>query len=324
MQRDRAFFGETSLAHVAKTDPVRFAFVIATVGPVGQHRGGVGRDVGQGQADSGKNQSGQGTGDLGPSTTIAHSFQVVKVDVREFVAEQRCPSILIGRKQAQHSQSESNGGLFTLIEGISIDSRRREQHQVGMHFATASLNDPTADGRYTLLMQWTSWQVPLLLGFLLLRSHWRSRVAPAAGLTLSILLLLSGIVLGTMIDGQTTLVTAHYHGTIGAVTLAFMGLTYGILPVLGHEMPPRPRIDLQLRFYGYGILLMMSGLAGAGLMGAPRKTAGNVGMEFGVETISRMVLGLGGTLATIGILMFLVLVLRQIWPRLPARVVRHG
>jgi hypothetical protein len=37
-----------------------------------------------------------------------------------------------------------------------------------------------------------------------------------------------------------------------------------------------------------------------------------------------MVLGLGGTLATIGILMFLVLVLRQIWPRLPARVVRHG
>jgi hypothetical protein len=179
-------------------------------------------------------------------------------------------------------------------------------------------------GAYTRLMQWTSWQVPLLLGFLLLRSHWCSRVAPAAGLTLSMLLLVSGIVLGTMIDGQTTLVTAHYHGTIGAVTLAFMGLTYGVLPVLGHDMPPRPRIDLQLRFYGYGILLMMSGLAGAGLMGAPRKTAGNVGMEFGVEAISRMVLGLGGTLATIGILMFLVLVLRQIWPRLPARVVRHG
>lgn len=177
---------------------------------------------------------------------------------------------------------------------------------------------------YTRLMQWTSWQLPLLLGFLLLRSHWRSRAVPAAGLTLSILLLVSGIVLGTMIDGQTTLVTAHYHGTIGAVTLAFMALTYGVLPVLGHAMPPQPRIDLQLRFYGYGILLMMSGLAGAGLMGAPRKTAGNVGMEFGVEAISRMVLGLGGTLATIGILMFLVLVLRQIWPRLPARVVGHG
>lgn len=177
---------------------------------------------------------------------------------------------------------------------------------------------------FTQLMQWTSWEVPLLLGGVLLVLHWRERVVPATGLSLSMLLLVSGIVLGAMIDGQTTLVTAHYHGTIGAVTLAFMGLTYGVLPVLGYAMPPRPRIDLQLRLYGYGILLMMSGLAGAGLMGAPRKMAGNVGVEFSVEALSRMVLGLGGSLATIGILMFLVLVLRHLWPAFSPRAVRHG
>lgn len=177
---------------------------------------------------------------------------------------------------------------------------------------------------FTRLMQWTSWEVPLFLGGLLLVRHWRRRTVPATGLALSLLLLVCGIVLGTIIDGQTTLVTAHYHGTIGAVTLAFMGLTYGVLPLLGHTMPPQSRIGLQLRLYGYGILMMMSGLAGAGLMGAPRKMAGNVGVEFSVETVARIFLGIGGSLATAGILMFLYLVLRQMWPGISLRVMRHG
>jgi cytochrome c oxidase subunit I len=177
---------------------------------------------------------------------------------------------------------------------------------------------------FSRLMQWTSWEVPLLLGGILLFLHWRTRARPAAGFSLSLLLLACGIGLGAIIDGQTTLVTAHYHGTIGAVTLAFMGLTYGVLPVMGQAMPPPSRIGLQLRLYGYGILMMMSGLAGAGLMGAPRKMAGNVGIEFSVETVSRVFLGLGGSLATAGILMFLYLVLRQLWPRVSLRVVRHG
>jgi hypothetical protein len=177
---------------------------------------------------------------------------------------------------------------------------------------------------FTRLMQWTSWEIPLFLGSLLLVLHRRSRMIPATGLALSLLLLVCGIVLGTIIDGQTTLVTAHYHGTIGAVTLAFMGLTHGVLPLLGHAMPPQPRIGLQLRLYGYGILMMMAGLAGAGLMGAPRKMAGNVGIEFSVETVSRVFLGIGGSLATAGILMFLYLVLRQMWPGAALRGAHHG
>lgn len=177
---------------------------------------------------------------------------------------------------------------------------------------------------FTMLMQWASWEVPLFLGFLLLLRHWQAGAVPETGLSLSFGLLLLGVLLGTMISGPNTLVTAHYHGTIGAVTLAFMGSTYLVLGRLGCSEPSRRAINWQLRLYGYGILLMMAGLAGAGLMGAPRKAAGNVAVEFGVESFSRVVLGLGGSFATVGILMFLVLVLRQLWPGAALRRVGHG
>ncbi|HLA36201.1 MAG TPA: hypothetical protein VJ001_15160, partial [Rhodocyclaceae bacterium] len=141
-----------------------------------------------------------------------------------------------------------------------------------------------------------------------------SQRAPLS-VTLSWGLLAAGLVLGASIDGQTTLVTAHYHGTIGAVTVAFMGLTYGLLPSLQLRAPDARRVRIQLNCYAFGNLLMMAGLAGAGWMGAPRKMAGNVGMELSVETLSRMVMGLGGVLAMIGIWMFSWLVLRALTTR---------
>ena len=177
---------------------------------------------------------------------------------------------------------------------------------------------------FTRLMQWTSWQVPLGLGAFLLWQYLARKIVPDVGISLSYALLVCGVLLGIFIQGQTTLVTAHYHGTIGAVTLAFMAMTYPVLRQLGCLQPSRRAIGVQLRMYGYGILMMMFGLAGAGLMGAPRKMAGNVGMELSVEALARMVLGLGGALATAGILMFLVLVMRQIWPGVSLRMLRHG
>lgn len=167
---------------------------------------------------------------------------------------------------------------------------------------------------YTWLMQWTSWEAPLLLGAVLV---WQSRgqaPAPAPGFGLSLLLFVAGLLLGSAINGQTTLVTAHYHGTIGAVTLGFMAASFVLLPRLGIEPPGKRAIRLQLGFYGYGILLMMAGLAGAGLMGAPRKTPGELALTWGVETFSRICLGVGGLLATIGILMFAVLLTRRLFP----------
>lgn len=163
---------------------------------------------------------------------------------------------------------------------------------------------------YTWLMQWSSWQAPLLLAVLLVLRGGCAGFAP--GFYLSLFLFVAGLLIGTLIDGQTTLVTAHYHGTIGAITLAFMAVSYRLLNAFGTEVPDTQTIRWQLGFYGYGILLMMTGLAGAGLMGAPRKTPGDLSVSFGIETISRIFLGIGGLLATIGIVMFAYLMLPRL------------
>lgn len=165
---------------------------------------------------------------------------------------------------------------------------------------------------YTWLMQWMSWQAPLLLGCMVALLAPRGGLAPGYGL--SLLLFVAGLLLGALINGQTTLITAHYHGTIGAVTLAFMAVSYRLLPALGVSIPETRFVRLQLACYGYGILLMMGGLAGAGLMGAPRKMPGELGVTLSVETISRICLGLGGLLATIGIMMFGFMLLRRLLP----------
>jgi len=165
---------------------------------------------------------------------------------------------------------------------------------------------------FTALMRWTSWPAPLLLLLALLRTRPASAALP--GYRLSAVLFVQGLLLGTAIDGQTTLVTAHYHGTIGAVTLAFMAQSLASLPRLGAGAVGPGPIRTQLACYGYGIMLMMFGLAGAGLMGAPRKTPGELGLAWNVETVSRIMLGVGGLLATIGILMFAYLILNRLWP----------
>jgi len=186
--------------------------------------------------------------------------------------------------------------------------------------AMGLLRSPDSDDYlrgYTRLMQWASWPAPLLLLALLFGKRGTARSRP--GLRLSIVLLAVGLALGILINGQTTLVTAHYHGTIGSVTLAFMAMALLILPRLGVSAPTPRWIRLQLGCYGYGILLMMLGLAGAGLMGAPRKTPGELGLFWNVETFSRILLGIGGLLATVGIILFSYLILSRLWPHVQSR-----
>jgi len=165
---------------------------------------------------------------------------------------------------------------------------------------------------YTWLMKWTSWQAPLLLAIAIIAVARPGSLAPGFGI--SLLLFVSGLIIGSLINGQTTLITAHYHGTIGAITLAFMAVSFHMLPTLGIEAVALRQVRWQLAFYGYGILLMMCGLAGAGLMGAPRKTPGDLAVSFSVETFSRICLGVGGLCATIGIVMFAWLLLRRLLP----------
>jgi hypothetical protein len=172
---------------------------------------------------------------------------------------------------------------------------------------------------FTDLMRYTSWEAPLLLGLLLLGCKPAANDWGTPVFHLSLLLFVCGLLLGATISGQTTLVTAHYHGTIGAVTLSFMGYSYRLLPALGLGGIAAAAIRRQTACYGWGNLLMMAGLAGAGWMGAPRKAPGQLGFDFGAEALSRIVMGVGGCLALAGILGFAWLLLRALRPLGAAR-----
>lgn len=120
----------------------------------------------------------------------------------------------------------------------------------------------------------------------------------------------AGGVIGFLIAGSDVTVPAHYHGSIVAVTLAFMGLTYQLLPHFGLGTAPRRLAVLQPALYGTGSLLHVGGLTWSGLYGVRRKTAGaDQGLDTFGEIAGMVVMGLGGLIAIAGGVLFLVVVL---------------
>jgi cytochrome c oxidase subunit I len=164
---------------------------------------------------------------------------------------------------------------------------------------------------------------PLALALL---HGWRHSPAPAStmergfrsALWFSILLFGVGGGLGFMIDASNTIVPAHYHGCIVAVTLAFMAVSLQMLPRLGFAAPS-PRLVLLLpRVYGVGQIMHVAGLAFAGGHGVQRKTAGTVqGFDSLAQLLGMSVMGLGGLIAISGGVIYLVAVGGTLIRRLP-------
>ena len=100
------------------------------------------------------------------------------------------------------------------------------------------------------------------------------------------------------------------------VTLAFMGLSYLLLPRLGYGTPRGRLAASQPYVYAGGQALHIAGLAAAGFMGIQRKAAG---AEQGLRSLPEMaamgVMGIGGVISIIGGFLFLVVALRAIWGR---------
>lgn len=140
--------------------------------------------------------------------------------------------------------------------------------------------------------------------------------APHAALIASVVLFGVGGGIGYLIQGSNVTVPAHYHGCIVGITLAFMGLTYHLLPRLaGRDVEPR-WASVQPWLYGGGQLLHVMGLLWSGGYGVARKTAGTAQALDSIERIAGMALmGLGGLVAIAGGVLFLVLVLRALAPR---------
>ena len=139
--------------------------------------------------------------------------------------------------------------------------------------------------------------------------------APAArsALVASVGLFGAGGLIGFLIADSDVTVPAHYHGSIVAVTLAFMGLTYQLLPRFGLGTAPRRLAILQPALYGAGQLLHVLGLTWSGLNGVQRKTAGaRQGLDTFSEIAGMALMGLGGLVAIVGGVLFLVVVLMAV------------
>ncbi|UJS24472.1 cbb3-type cytochrome c oxidase subunit I [Thiothrix winogradskyi] len=135
-------------------------------------------------------------------------------------------------------------------------------------------------------------------------------------LNASILLFAAGGIIGFLIHGANVVIPAHYHGSIVGVTLAFMGVTYYLLPKLGFRAATSRWAAWQPYIYGGGQLMHILGLAWSGGYGVQRKTAGAAqGLENLPQVLGMGMMGLGGLIAVIGGGIFMVVVLRAMYAK---------
>jgi cytochrome c oxidase subunit I len=171
---------------------------------------------------------------------------------------------------------------------------------------------------FTRLMQWGNGLAAVPIGLAVLVALGRGasvRTDPETipvrrALAASLTLFAAGGALSLLIAGSNTIVPAHYHGSIVGVTLALMGLAYHLLPRLGFGTPAGRMARVQPWIYGGGQLLHIGGLAVSGALGIQRKTAGAAqGLDSLAAKASMGVMGIGGLLAVIGGILFVLVVI---------------
>jgi hypothetical protein len=169
---------------------------------------------------------------------------------------------------------------------------------------------------FTWLMAYGGSLAPVPLGLAIFYGLLRSaspsalQVPSRSALWASMILFGIGGGIGFLIQDSNVTIPAHYHGSIVGVTLAFMGLTYDLLPRLGYVAPNRKLAAMQPYVYGGGQLLHILGLAWSGGYGVQRKVAGTEQALDGMEKIAAMgLMGFGGLVAIIGGFIFVVIVL---------------
>lgn len=181
------------------------------------------------------------------------------------------------------------------------------------------IGTPEYRDHFTELMRWGSWPGAAVLGlalsFGLLRiRRERQLTTEETGLALSLLLFGVGCLLGATIRGESLAVPAHYHGTVGAVTLAYLLWLRRLAPELdiatGHFSNTR-RLPL---YYGTGILILVIGLAAAGYLGIPRKTAhADLGTDSVAYFTAMGIAGVGGFIALSTVAAIVSIGLRAVW-----------
>lgn len=148
--------------------------------------------------------------------------------------------------------------------------------------------------------------LPLILAVVLVLPKNRTLASPAkSALWSSLALFAVGGILAYLIAGVNVVIPAHYHGSIVGITLAFMGMTYVVLPRLGFRPVTSPLARWQPYVYGGGQLIHVLGLAWSGGYGVQRKVAGAEQMLTTLpQKIGMGMMGLGGLIAIIGGVLF--------------------
>lgn len=160
------------------------------------------------------------------------------------------------------------------------------------------------------------------------------------GFATSASLTVTGFILGAMIRDSNTMIPAHYHAAIGAVTVSFMTVAILLLdphafgvkatPLLSPDVPEygttrseflpaiNPRwIRLQPVLFGFGQLIFAIGFALAGAHGMGRKVYGAEQTVRGFWDWAGLgIMGVGGIVAVFGGILFLMIVTRAMTPLL--------
>lgn len=132
-------------------------------------------------------------------------------------------------------------------------------------------------------------------------------------LTISIAVFFTGGAIGYAIGESSTVIPAHYHGSIVGCTVAFMGVIYLLLPAFGlRDVQNWKMAKIQPFLYGGGSLIHAVGLAIAGGHGAQRKTVGAMeNVEHGADAAMKMARH-GGSLAVLGGALFVLVVILSV------------
>jgi len=148
----------------------------------------------------------------------------------------------------------------------------------------------------------------LIIAFYIIKPAGKLLPQVRSSLVLSILLFGVGGLLGYRIAGANTGIPAHYHGSIVAMTLGFMGLLYHLMESFGIGALKGKLVRSQPYIYAFGQLAHVLGLAWMGGYGALRKAAGSTP---DIHTTGGKILFFsGGAVALVGGLLFVILVIR--------------
>ncbi len=181
--------------------------------------------------------------------------------------------------------------------------------------------------RFTQLMQYGIFPVVCIFIFLAVKHLYAAKKNDALqgslfahfafnGFAAAVVLILTGFIFGALIEGSDTMIPAHYHAAIGAVTVSFMATSFALFPQFDLNFPTERLARLarwQPALYGAGQFLLASGLAYARMM---RKIYGEEQIVHSVsQKIGLGIMGIGGLFAVCGGILFIWITLRTFFSR---------